>query len=239
VYLSVVAPNGQVTSLSLADMPLWRLGLSVERRSVALALSYPNMSHTGLGRVTVAAVDCDMDGTELQPIVDRGLPSADRNVNKGTLREEVQKFVNVKPQNVVNELSDRLMRLVDTYHDILQKAWGTDASLQTVVGATTGELGGYRWALLKTRFEPWLSDVGVPVAAAPAFGSVPVGTSAPITTLGGAPAGGTAFPPAPAKQATPAGGSNELDPPGEPPPPPPGPPIPPAPSGKRAKKGGP
>lgn len=181
MFLSVISPLGAATSLDLAQIPIWRLELRAtqvehsERKALALGIGYVTAGTRAFA--TIAALDCQVTGSEVDPIAAVGFPHPDRQSNKERIREALKALINTgMVAKEVEEISAASAGMVDAYHDILQACWGMNPALASVGPVAKGELQGWRWALLSAgRFSPWIAAAVAPgsgMAAAP--GSEPM-----------------------------------------------------------------
>jgi hypothetical protein len=229
MFLVVVNPLGLVTSLDLVQMPIWRLELRVgqvehvpERKTLALGISYVTAGTRAFA--TIAALDCQVSGSEVEPIAAVGFPHPDRQANKERLREALKALINTGVASKdVEDISARSAGLVDAYHDILQACWGFREALAATGPAAKGEVEGWKWALLRERFSSWLR-----AAVAPGSGMAPAPGSEPMAPPPGSAAETAASlrpnplgdPPGTEKKKTGSGKSKTTGvPPADPPPP--------------------
>lgn len=182
MFLSVISPLGAATTLDLVQIPIWRLELRAslvehaERKCLALGIGYVTAGTRAFA--TLVAIDCQVTGSEVDPIAAVGFPHADRTANKERLREALKALINTGlAAKDVEEISAKSASMVDAYHDILQACWGMNPALGAVGPAAKGELEGWRWALLREgRFSPWMSSAAA-ASLGGGFATVP-GTEA-------------------------------------------------------------
>lgn len=165
MYLTVRNPWGQVSSLDLTNMPVFRLELAAARLppdapdapATWLAISIRYVVAGTTASAIVAALELKGTSGEAKQIADIGLPRHDRAGNKDRLRESAKVLVNSMAQRAIEETNLKLGNLVDIYHEVLEAMWSPRTNKLGDVGAVAkGELDGWQYLLTRTRFEQLL-----------------------------------------------------------------------------------
>lgn len=170
MYLVIINPVGSVTSLDLRTLPIWRLETRTiawpgsTMKALALGISYVNAGTSAFA--AIVAINCLVEGDEVEPIARTGLPGGERGLMKERLREAVSALINANvPTKDVDDIKVAASSMVDCYHTIINQLWGYTPPLAAVGTDAKGELQGWKWALLRTeRFSSWLSDGGTMAA---------------------------------------------------------------------------
>lgn len=177
MYLNIINPTGHIYSVDLT-IPLWRielaqwgtdLGAPQTKPWLGLILRYVTGVVPGEGGgktvtqvVQIVGVDTGTAGDELVAIVAKGFPHADRAENRRMLKEAVGILHNaVEKSSDADVLVERLVKLVDIRHDLLDGLWGKRPDTLGSLGPIAeGALDGYRFALVQERFDKWLANGG-------------------------------------------------------------------------------
>ncbi len=221
MYLTVRNPWGQVSSLDLTNMPVFRLELAASRLQPDAKDGIPtwltvNIRYVVAGTTASAIVaGLELKGTsgEAQQIADIGFTRHDRPGNKDRVRESAKVLVNSMQQRVMEDTNLKLGNLVDIYHDVLEAMWSPQRpnQLGSVGAVAKGEFEGWQYLLTKTRFEPLLLP-SVAQPGVPAVGSFmpPIAAASVAVAPGTAglqsppPAASLSMPPPPSTDSTPS-----------------------------------
>ncbi len=175
MFLVIINPIGSITSLDLRTLPIWRLETRAiawpgsTMKGLALGISYVNAGTSAFA--AIVAINCLVEGDQVDPIARRGLAGGERSAMKDKLREEMKSLINADVASKdVDDILVAASGMIDCYHALLNQWWGFTPPLAAVGTDAKGELQGWKWALLRTeRFGSWLSDGGTmsaPSAAA-------------------------------------------------------------------------
>jgi hypothetical protein len=167
MYLSVLNPWGQYTSLDLDNMPAWRLELAAlalppddlnppSKTWLGVVLRYTSMGTTAA--TAIVAMSVKASGPSAEKIAAVGFPFLELHANKDRLKEAAKILVNTDlAQKEYESINARLPGLVDAYHNVLKALAMPDPTpLGDVEPLALGEFEGWRYALTKMRYEPWL-----------------------------------------------------------------------------------
>lgn len=167
MYLTVRNPWGQVSSLDLTNMPVFRLELAASRLPpdqphpappTWLTISIRYVVSGTTASAIVAGLELKGTSGEAQQIAEIGLTRHDRAGNKDRVRESAKVLVNSMQQRQMEDANLKLGNLVDIYHDVLDAMWSPQRpnQLGSVGALAKGEFEGWQYLLTKTRFEPLL-----------------------------------------------------------------------------------
>lgn len=187
MFLSVISPQGQVSSLDLGALEVWRLELHTysgslddpdSKNMLALVFRYVIAGTTALQ--PVVAVDCRCT-SELSAVLKIGLAAGGRDGDKARLREVLKVLHNKFSDAETKAVFQSVDKLVDIYHDFLGALFGQrPQALAGLDAIMMGEALDWKYALTAMRHQPWL-----------------VKPSAQASGLGPSPGMGAALPAAP------------------------------------------
>jgi hypothetical protein len=198
MFLTVIKPSSEITSLDLDTIPVWALRIEAVsngddgKGSLVLGIRYlaPGTA-SGTALVQILALNCRCPVADLQPVVRLGFPP-DKEQAKDRLRESMKVLYNSNmPAKDVDELLPKAGAVVTAYFQIRDALFGKQPALDRIGPVAQGEFDGYRWAITRARFEAWCFDKDD--TAPPAPGQEPE----TIVIPGGVPGGSVPPPPTP------------------------------------------
>lgn len=186
MFLTVLNPHGEITSMALTDLPVWMLELRATRyhqpkpegegapnEGRTLALGIVSVVSGALTFIPIAGIDLVLATGEVGSIAADGFSKGSPAANKESLRDRLGMLHNGASQSAsqVDELIPKASGLADVHASILKALWGTQQGIDQSAGILLkGEFEGWRYAITRTRFEAVFTPS---LAAAEGMGTVP------------------------------------------------------------------
>lgn len=171
MFLTVVSPTGAVSSISLHDLPSWRIELvdlalpgdekPEAKQWIAVGLRYVAAGATVLQ--VIAALHVPQSSGELGRVAMTGLPKGQRVPDKERLRESMRILCNCPELSgsAAEDLAAEGSKLADVYHDLLGALFSNQSPMPVPGAVMKGSYQGWRYAISRERYASVIEPANV------------------------------------------------------------------------------